>query len=106
MLDGVRAQLASEAGLLVAAERHGRVHWTVSIDPDRARLQPARERVRLLDVVRPNARRKTINILVCEFRDLVDVIEAERRQHGAEDLFLGDGHVVVDGAKYRRFNEE
>src|SRR3954451_4972312 len=55
MLDGVGAQLASEAGLLVAAEGHGRVHGTISIDPDGARLQPARECVRLLDIIRPDA---------------------------------------------------
>src|SRR3954465_4297093 len=38
MLDGVRAQLAAKAGLLVATERHGCVHRTVSVDPHRARL--------------------------------------------------------------------
>ena len=43
VLDGVRAQLAAEAGALIAAKRQGRVHQAVGIDPHRSGFQPPRD---------------------------------------------------------------
>src|SRR5262249_55551274 len=51
------------------------------------------------DVVGPDGRRQTVNILVSQFRDLINIIKASRRQNWPKVFFLGNLHVVVSAAK-------
>ena len=54
-LEGLVAHLAAPAGLLVAAERQGRVEDVVAVDPDGPGAELLRQRVRLGDVLGPDA---------------------------------------------------
>ncbi len=62
--------------------------------------------MRLLYVARPDGRRQTIRIVVRLLDDLVDIVEAERRQHRTEDFFLSDLHVILHATENRGLNKE
>jgi hypothetical protein len=76
-LKRVLRQLTADAGLLVAAERSFR-----GIDP--------------LDIVGPDRRCQTVDRIVGHPGDFLVILERDNRQNRAEDLFLGNGHVVGD----------
>ena len=48
---------------------------------------------------------QAVERVVAALDDLVDVLEFQHRQHRAEDLVLGDRHVVVDVGEQRRLDE-
>src|SRR5262245_21953597 len=54
VLERVHAHLATEAALLVPAERGGGVVDVVGVDPDRAGLELRRDVVGLLEIARPD----------------------------------------------------
>src|SRR5262245_17295521 len=101
----LRAEIAAEPRLLVAAERHAGVVEVVRIDPHRSGLDASRDGVRLLDVLRPDARRQAVVDAVGLRHGVVDAVEADHRQHRAEDLLLGDAHRVVDALEHRGLDE-
>src|SRR5437016_661827 len=106
MLDRMRAQLASEAGALVSTKRQCGVHQTIGVDPDRASAKLPRDGVGFFDVSGPDSGSKSVRISIRQFDDLIDVIEAKRRQHRPENFFLRDLHVVFDFAEDRGLDEE
>mmetsp|Transcript_27116 Transcript_27116/g.79141 ORF Transcript_27116/g.79141 Transcript_27116/m.79141 type:complete len:412 (-) Transcript_27116:686-1921(-) len=89
--------LATEARLLVAAERRVRRVGVVAVDPDAARLDLARHRVRLVGVARPHAGAEAVHRVVCDGDGLLLVPEGGDARDGAEDLLLEDLHVVCAG---------
>src|SRR3989442_1804205 len=101
MLDCVRTQLTSEAGAFVSAKRQCGIHQTIGVDPDRASAKLPRDGVGFFDVSGPDSGGKSVRLSIRQFADLIDVIEANRRQHGTEEFFLGNLHVVFDFAEDR-----
>ncbi len=104
-LDVLLAGLAAVAAHLVAAERHRRIHRLVAIDPDRAGAQRLRDLVRLADIGGPDAGAEAEGGGVGALDQLVRILERDRRDHRAEDLFLRDAHVVLHIGKHRRLHE-
>mmetsp|Transcript_22780 Transcript_22780/g.66995 ORF Transcript_22780/g.66995 Transcript_22780/m.66995 type:complete len:305 (-) Transcript_22780:714-1628(-) len=90
-------RLEAEARLLVAAERGVRRVGVVAVDPDAARLDLARHRVRLVGVARPHAGAEAVHRVVCDGDGLLLVPEGGDARDGAEDLLLEDLHVVCAG---------
>src|SRR5690606_3953109 len=80
-LERVEPELATLARLLVTTERGRRVERMIGVDPDRSRLQPARDAVCTLHVPRPHAGGEPVDRLVGE-RDRLFLV-AER--HGHQD---------------------
>ncbi len=106
MLNRVCAQLAPEAGALVSTKRQCGIHQTIGVDPDRASAKLPRDGVGFFDVSGPDSGGKSVRISIRQFDDLIDVIEAKRRQHRTEDFFLRNLHVVFDFAEDRGLNEK
>src|SRR5829696_2996568 len=86
MLERVRAHFPAEAARLVAAERRGGVVDVVGVDPDGARLELARDVMRLLDVAGPDRRRQSVWRFVGARDRLVDVGKLNRREYRPENL--------------------
>src|SRR3979409_103117 len=85
---------ATVAAHLVAAERHGRIHRLVAIDPDRAGTDRPRELVRLAHVARPHAAAQTKGRGIAALDHLLDVSEGDGRDDRPEDLLLGDDKTL------------
>ncbi len=62
-------------------------------------------RVRLGDVLGPNGCRQAVSGVVRALDHFVDRLEWNDAHHGAEDLFPGDLHVVIDVGEDRRLHE-
>src|SRR2546428_11979132 len=91
--DRVDPLLLPEAGLLPPEERRLREGDRELVDGDHARLQAARDGVRLRDVLGPDARRETVRRVV-RVADLVGQVgEAPRRDYVTEDLLPGDARA-------------
>src|ERR1700726_2215942 len=71
VLERVVAHLPAPARLLVAAEWHRRVKDAVAVDPHRAGAQAVGGPVRLVDVARPDPRRKAEARVVAALDDVV-----------------------------------
>src|SRR5579862_4692313 len=95
LVEGVVAPLAPVAAHLVAAERGGHVA-AAAVDRDLAGAQPRGDLAGLFDVGRLHIGGEAVLGVVADIDGLVDRFVAEDRQHRAEDLFTGDGHVVGD----------
>src|SRR5207248_732660 len=90
-----KADLAAQAGGLVAAER--RVgHRHEAVDADGASAQSVGDAVGALDVVGLDAGAQAVVGVVGDADRLFLVLDGDGRQHRAEDLVLGDRHLVVD----------
>src|ERR1700729_721007 len=74
-LEDLVAHLATPAGLLVAAERQGRVEDVVAVDPDGAGPELLRQGVRLGDVPGPDAGAEAVAGVVGLSGDLVQAAE-------------------------------
>src|SRR5580693_4415451 len=92
-LQDLVAHFPAPAGLLVPAERQGRVEHVVAVDPDRAGPQLLGQRVRLGDVLGPDPGAEAVLGIVGLGRDLVDALERGRHYDRAEDLLADDLHV-------------
>src|SRR2546422_3068881 len=93
-------QLTPEAALLVAAEGDGGVIDAVAVDPHGPRLQRPRGPMRLLDIARPDAGRETVEGVVGPAQHLLEVLEPDDREDGAEDLLACDLHRVLDAGEH------
>src|SRR5437870_2294497 len=82
--------LLAEAGLLPPEERRLREGDRELVDGDHPRLQAARDRVRLRDILGPDACRETVRRVVCVADRVVQVGEVPRRDDGTEDLLACD----------------
>src|SRR5215210_1259965 len=89
-LETVEAALAAEAGLLVAAERRGRVEAVVGIRPDDACAEALGHREDPRALLGPDTRRETVRRVVRLLDGLVRRAEGEDREHRPEDLLLSD----------------
>src|SRR6185503_3459855 len=90
------AMLAPQAGMLVPTEGHVRVDGTVRVDPYRTGFDLRHEAVHGFQIVRPDARAQAVRRVVGERRDLVEVVETLRYEHGAENFLLHDAHRALD----------
>ena len=89
-LERLEPELAAEAGLLVAAERDAREGGVRHVDPDRARLDPAREPVAARGIARPDRRHQPVLDVVRDPDRVLLVLERDHRHDRAEDLLLRD----------------
>src|SRR4029450_5042913 len=105
LLDVLQATFTTIAAHLVAAERHGRIHRLVAIDPHRAGADRACELVRLADVARPYTTAQAEGRGVAALDHLLDVGEGDGGAPRAEDLLLGDAHLVLHVGEHRRRHE-
>lgn len=98
--------LAAPAGLLVAAERQGRVEDVVAVDPHGSGLQPGGEFMRLADIVGPDAGGETIDRVVGLFHQfVVHFLERHGGNDRSEDLFINDAHAGPGVGQHRRFDK-
>ena len=88
-------RLATDAGLLVAAERRMRGVGVVAVRPDPSRLDGAAHPVAGIAVARPNTRAETVERVVGDRQRFGLGLEGRHREHGPEDLLLEDAHLVV-----------
>src|SRR5579863_3020266 len=104
-IDRVFAELAAEAGLLVAAEGRNRIELVEAVDPDRAGLERARHLVRAGDVARPDRGGEPVVRVVALKNRVVLILERDRRGDRPEDLLARDPHFIVDTGEQRRVDE-
>src|SRR5262245_56717759 len=94
------AALATEARLLVAAERRARVEAVVGVRPHDARPKPLRHPEDPRSLLRPDARAQSVRRVVRLLDRLLGSAEGEDRQDRPEDLLLRDAialrHVRED----------
>merc|ERR1712083_1155006 len=95
VLQSVLRLLAAPTTRFVTTEGRSIVELVPTIDPHRTSLEPLSNPNRLADITAADASRKTINCVVCAFNCFVDGLELHALHHGAEDLFLGDCHVIA-----------
>src|SRR5215207_42916 len=89
VVQGVRSQLASDAGLLEAAEGGGDPHGGVGVYGDHARLHAPRHAQGARAVLGPDRTGETIFGVVGLTNSIIFVLERYDGDDGAEDLFPG-----------------
>src|SRR6185312_12710754 len=92
-LEGLVAHLTAPAGLLVPAERQGRVEDVVAVDPDGPGAELLRQGVGLGDVPGPDPGPEAVAGVVRLGGDLVQAAERLGHDDRAEDLLADDLHV-------------
>src|SRR5437899_3287757 len=105
VVEADRAHLAAEPGLLEAPEGQRGVEEVVGVHPHRARPDRARGLEGLGDVARPHRRREPVRRLVALRDALLDGLEGDHGEHGAEDLLTRDLHRVRDAVEDRGLDE-
>src|SRR5262249_54920766 len=98
----MQAQFASISRLLIAAEGRGRAKHVVGVDPHRSGFDFFGEAVGTGNVASPDASRQSVDGLVGLPEQVVVVLESNDGSDGAEDLFLGDPHLIAYAAEDRR----
>src|SRR5216683_4740879 len=104
-IDCVPAELAAEAGLLVAAEGRNWVELVEAVDPDRAGLQRAGHLMGAAQVARPDRGGKPVVGVVALKNRVVFIRERDRCADRAENLLARDPHLIVDAGEQRRVDE-
>ncbi len=88
-------RLAPDTRLLIATEcRMGRVSM-VTVGPNTPRLNPTAHLVRQISVTAPDTSAKPILGVIGDFQRLFHGFKGRDGQHGPEDLFLENPHVVL-----------
>src|SRR5262245_58472804 len=100
--EAVLAELAADAGLLVAAPLGLGDVGVVVVDPDRAHPQPRRHPLCLAGVLGPHRTGKAVDAVVGDGDGLVLVGEGLDGEHRAEGLLLGDRHATGAAVEDRR----
>src|SRR3954465_13243999 len=95
-LERLEAQLASEARLLVPAERDPGKGGVRHVDADRARLDARGDAMSARRIAGPDGCTQPVLHVVGEADRVPLVFERDHRHDGAEDLLLRDRHRVVD----------
>src|ERR1700730_6364687 len=96
LVEGVQRLVAADARLLITAERRGDVAAVVGVDPHRAGAQALGELEGLVDVRGEDRRSEAIDRVVGDAQRLLGVLYRNDPEDRAEDLLLGDLHLVVD----------
>src|SRR5262249_46721190 len=103
LLDAQAPLFAAEAAVAPAAEGRADRELLVGVDPDRAGLHRAADAPGLLVVAGPDAGGQRVDAVVRLREEVVLVVERDRHQHRAEDLFLrraiGVLQAVEDGGQ-------
>src|SRR5215218_4943926 len=99
VVEGVRAELASDAGLLEAAEGGRDADGGVGVYGDHARLHAPRHAQGAGAVLGPDRTRKAIDGVVGLTNSVFFVLEGDHRYHGTEDLLPGRLIVVGEGGQ-------
>src|SRR5690606_9572983 len=94
--------LAAEPGFLRAAERHERARRAVLVDPRGADLEPLRDRLAALEIVRPHGTGQAVARVVRAPDRVLDVRELQDRHDRSELLFLHEAALLVDIRDERR----
>src|SRR5471032_2427453 len=89
-------ELATNAGLLVAAERQVRVERHMAVDPDSTRLNLRDEVHHRTQIVAPQTRGKTIRAVVRKTDRVVGMVERNRHEHRAEYFLAHDRARMID----------
>ena len=97
--------LAPEARLLVTAERLYDAHRP-RVHRDLTRAHPPRNALRERVILRIHRARQSVVGVVRDRDGLVDRVERDDDQHRAEDLLLGDPHIVGHVGEQGRFDVE
>src|SRR5260370_26211201 len=103
--DRVFAELAAETRLLVTAEGRDRIKYPVTVDPDRAGLETARECVGAIDVPGPYRRRESVNRVVCLQHRVGFVLEGNPGSDRAKNFLAGYPHAALNVGEDRRPDE-
>src|SRR5690606_26951631 len=101
---GVQGLVASDAGLLVAAERHRDVAAIRVVDVDRTRPELARDAMGAVEIVGPERSLKPVDRVVGDAHGLFLVLEGDSRENRAEDFLLRNPHAVIDLVEDRRLD--
>src|SRR5262245_31771745 len=101
-LERLDAELASETGLLVAAERDSGEGRVRHVHADGAGLDAGREPVAAGGIARPHGRVEAVLGVVREPDGVLLVLERNDRDDRAEDLLLRDRHPALDLGEHRR----
>eukprot|EP00760_Papus_ankaliazontas_P027766 PhM_4_TR3439/c0_g1_i2/m.94172 len=104
-LEARLAELTAVAGHLEAAEGLRRVEGVVRVHPDGAGLDARGVLEGRREVLREDAGGESVVGLVGALDGLVEAVELHHGGDRAEDLLLGDGHVVIDVCKDRGADE-
>src|SRR5258707_7078223 len=96
--------LATETGLFEPSERHGWIDKVMTVHPHRAGAKLGHQTMHRTDIARPDARGETVGRVVCQPRNLIDVIESLGNQHRTKDLLANDLHVGPYVREHRRRN--
>src|SRR5438552_8297617 len=97
------AELAADAGRLVAAERRAELHRE-AVDGVRAGAHAPGDIQPVPRIGTPHRARQPVIGIVGDADRIALVLVRDQRQHGAEDLFAGDAHAVVDVDEQRRLD--
>src|SRR5215208_2245872 len=106
VVEGVRAELSSDAGLLEAAERGGYADGGVGVYGDHSCLHAPRHTHGACAVLGPDRTREAVLCVVGLPYGVFFILERDHGDDGAEDLFSGHLIVVRDrGENDRRIPE-
>ena len=94
LLEADVAELAADAGLLVAAPLGLGDVRVVVVDPHRAHAQPGRDALALAGVAGPHRTGESVDAVVGDADRVVLAGEGLDREHRPERLVLGDAHVA------------
>src|SRR5215217_5099857 len=95
LLQPVPAQLTAMSGLSVATERRQRIE-AASVDVHLTGAHPSSHPLRPLHILRPDATGEAVDGAVRDADRVVLVVVRHDGEHGAENLFLRDGHLRRD----------
>src|SRR5215210_1783195 len=100
VVEGVRAELTSDAGLLEAPEGRADPYGGVGVYRDHTRLHAPRHAQGTGAVLGPDRTGEAVDGVVGLTDGVFFVLEGDHRDHGAEDLLPGRLVVVGDGGQY------
>src|SRR6187402_65266 len=100
-VEAVVAAVTADAARLHAAERRRQMAVVLGVDPDHAGIERARESMRAADVVCPEIPGQAIAHVVRERERFIFIGERNHGEHGPEDLFLRDTHLIVRAGEHR-----
>ncbi|CAB4605752.1 unannotated protein [freshwater metagenome] len=95
-MDAFRSELAADAGVLEATERAVEVHALGGVDRKGSGANTTGDADALFDVGRVARTGKAVVVVVGHGDGILEGVVLDERQHRAEDLFTGDGHVICD----------
>lgn len=99
-------RLASDTGLLVAAERRAFRNLVVRVDPDAARLDGASNTEGTVDVLCPDSAAEAVIAVIGHLDHLFFRLEFDDDGDRSENLFAGDAHIVRSICDECRLHED